>query len=140
MKITDLDEGIFDLFSRGSQASGLNNIGNMTGKTQADMPTVARKAKELLDQGTPEQQVIQALQQEFGVNPRIAAQAMRMAQAGVGMNETTSAGAVAAVAAPLGKTQKRNMYNTDGTMKNALDTDSLLSGSSPKKNKTSKKA
>lgn len=58
----------------------------------------------------------------------------------VALGETTSAGSVAAVAAPMGKLQKRNMYNADGTMKNALDTDSLLGGSLPKKNKTSKKA
>ena len=88
MKITDLDEGIFDLFKRGADASGLNNIGNMAGKTQADMPTIARKAKELLDRSMPEPQIIQALQQEFGVNPRAATEAVRMAAAGVGMGES----------------------------------------------------
>lgn len=79
MKITDLDEGIFDLLSRGASASGLNNIGNMAGKTQADMNTVARKAKELIDQGMPQQRIIQTLQQEFGVNPQAARQAWSMA-------------------------------------------------------------
>ena len=83
MKITDLDEGIFDLFSRGANASGLNNIGNMAGKTQADMNTVAKKAKEMLDQGMQPQQIVQALQQEFGVNPHSATQALRMAQSGL---------------------------------------------------------
>ena len=83
MKITDLDEGIFDLFSRGANASGLNNIGNMAGKTQADMNTVAKKAKELLDQRMQPQQIVQALQQEFGVNPRVATQALRMAESGL---------------------------------------------------------
>jgi len=138
MKITDLDEGFLDNFFKGSQASGLNNIGNMVGKPQADQSIVATKAKELLDQGKPQQQVMQELQTEFGIVPRIAQQAINMVVAG--LVETTSAGSVAAVAAPMGKLQKRNMYNADGTMKNALDTDSLLGGSSPKKNKTSKKA
>ena len=207
MKITDLDEGIFDLFKRGADASGLNNIGNMAGKTQADMPTIARKAKELLDRSMPEPQIIQALQQEFGVNPRAATEAVRMAAAGVGMGEdedlgnviktgvkgsyavvakaikdfeelirnnpnhpkvpqvkaelaklrpqlaqarkdsgmgesatagATSAGSVAAVAAPIGGMQSRQPKNPDGTAKNALDSDTLMAG---KKKKTkSKKA
>lgn len=57
-------------------------------------------------------------------------------------NETTSAGSVAAVAGGIGTMQKRNMYNTDGTMKNALDTGDLLGGATPssKKKKSSKKA
>lgn len=83
MKITDLDEGIFDLFSRGANASGLNNIGNMIGKTQTDDITVARKAQELLDQGMPQQEIIRALQQEFGVNPQAATNAIRYAEAGL---------------------------------------------------------
>ena len=58
------------------------------------------------------------------------------------MDETTSAGSVAAVAGGIGTVQKRNMYNTDGTMKNALDTGDLLGGATPssKKKKSSKKA
>lgn len=56
----------------------------------------------------------------------------------VRVNETTSAGSVAAVAGGMGTMQKRNMYNADGTMKNALDSDTLMAG---KKKKTkSKKA
>lgn len=51
------------------------------------------------------------------------------------LKETTSAGSVATVAAPMGKIQKRNMYNTDGTMKNALDQDNILSNGKSKKNK-----
>jgi len=52
------------------------------------------------------------------------------------IQETTSAGAVATVAAPVGKLQKRNnMYNSDGTMKNALDQDNILSNGKPKKKK-----
>jgi hypothetical protein len=58
------------------------------------------------------------------------------------MDETTSAGSVAAVAGGMGAVQKRNMYNADGTMKNALDTGDLLGGVAPssKKKKSSKKA
>ena len=55
------------------------------------------------------------------------------------IKETTSAGSVAAVAAPMGKLQKRNMYNSDGTMKNALDGDNILAVGSKKK-KSNKKA
>lgn len=242
MKITDLDEGIFDLFSRGSQASGLNNIGNMVGKTQANINTVARKAKELLDRGMPQQQILQALQQEFGVNPGSARQALGFAQnpdligmgesdnfdlspqqrklanlgrvlmdqatttkndelanvmAKVGneltnfganfgpknlkdlvsktdvpapviqkllayadkiltaqtnlnkdhqkgglndsISETTSAGAVASVATPVGGLVARQPRNSDGTARNALDLDNNLMGG-PKKKKKSKKA
>ena len=58
------------------------------------------------------------------------------------MDETTSAGSVAAVASGMGAVQKRNMYNADGTMRNALDTGDLLGGATPssKKKKSSKKA
>jgi len=61
---------------------------------------------------------------------------------GAPVSETTSAGSVAAVAGGIGTVQKRNMYNTDGTMKNALDTGDLLGGATPssKKKKSSKKA
>jgi hypothetical protein len=61
---------------------------------------------------------------------------------GAPVSETTSAGSVAAVAGGMGTVQKRNMYNTDGTMKNALDTGNLLGGATPssKKKKSSKKA
>lgn len=54
------------------------------------------------------------------------------------IKETTSAGAVAAVPTAIGKVQKRSMYNSDGTMKNALDVDNnLMSGKkSKKKSKT----
>jgi hypothetical protein len=53
------------------------------------------------------------------------------------VKETTSAGAVATVAAPIGKMQARNkkMYNSDGTMKNALDQDNILSNSKVSKKK-----
>jgi len=54
------------------------------------------------------------------------------------MNETTSAGSVAAVAAPIGGMQSRQPKNPDGTARNALDSDTLMAG---KKKKTkSKKA
>jgi hypothetical protein len=237
MKITDLDEGFGDLISRGAQALGLNNIGNMVGKTQADATTVDRKAKELLDSGMPEPQIIQTLQQEFGINPRAATQSVRIAAATMesdnfdlspqqrkianlgrvlmdqatttkndelanvmakvgneltnfganfgpknlkdlvsktdvpapviqkllayadkiltaqtnlqkdqkdgGLNdsmyETTSAGAVATVATPVGGLISRSQYNADGTAKNALDQDNILSNGKPKK-KNSKRS
>ena len=54
------------------------------------------------------------------------------------IGETTSAGSVAAVAAPIGGMQSRQPKNPDGTAKNALDSDTLMAG---KKKKTkSKKA
>ena len=52
------------------------------------------------------------------------------------MGETTSAGSVAAVAAPIGGMQSRQMKNPDGTVKNALDSDTLMAG---KKKKSYKK-
>ena len=50
-------------------------------------------------------------------------------------NETTS-GSIAVAVNPVGKMQSRTMYNADGTMKNALDSDKLMAGKKkPKKNK-----
>ena len=232
MKITDIEEGILD-FLKGADASGLSNIGNMIGKTQSDINTVARKAKELLDQGMPQQEIIQALRQEFGVNQNSAINALRMAEvdglipednfdlspkqrklanlgrvlmdqatttkddalsnvmAKVGneltnfgatfgpknlndlvkktdtpapviqkllayadkiltaqnnikadhkdgglndsMYETTTAGAVASVATPVGGMIARQPRNPDGTAKNGLDSDNVLSNGKPKK-------
>jgi hypothetical protein len=54
------------------------------------------------------------------------------------ISETTSAGAVAAVAAPVGGMISRQMKNPDGTAKNALDVDTNLLGGKAK-NKRSKK-
>ena len=54
------------------------------------------------------------------------------------MDETTSAGSVAAVAAPIGGMQSRQRKNADGTAKNALDSDTLMAGK--KKKAYSKKA
>jgi len=236
MKITDLDEGFGDLISRGAQALGLNNIGNMAGKTQANATTVDSRAKELLDSGMPEPQIIQTLQQEFGINPRAATQSVRIAAATMesdnfdlspqqrklanlgrvlmdqatttkndelsnvmakvgneltnfganfgprnlkdlvsktdvpapviqkliayaqkiqdaqsnlnkdhkdgGLNdsikETTSAGAIASVATPVGGLIARQPRNPDGTAKNGLDTDNVLSNGKPKKKKSSR--
>ena len=54
------------------------------------------------------------------------------------MNETT-AGSVATVATPVGGMISRSQYNKDGTPKNALDSDNVLSNGKPKKkNKKSK--
>ncbi len=55
------------------------------------------------------------------------------------VNETTSAGSVAAVATPVGGMVARSQYNADGTPKNALDSDTLLSNSKPKKKKAKSK-
>lgn len=137
MKITDLDEGVLDLF-RGSSAIGLDNLGNMAGKTQAAEADVNRKALELLNRGMPQQQIIQALRQEFGVNQDSAIKALRMAQAG--LVETTSAGSVASVAVPVGGLVSRQMKNPDGTAKNGLDSDNVLSNGKPKSKKKSKQA
>lgn len=55
-------------------------------------------------------------------------------------NETTSAGNVGAVSVPIGNIKKRNMHNSDGTIKNALDTDiSPISGKYNKKDSKMKK-
>ena len=51
------------------------------------------------------------------------------------ISETTSAGAVAAVAAPVGGMIRRQMKNQDGTAKNALDQDNVLSNGKTKKKK-----
>ena len=48
------------------------------------------------------------------------------------MDETTSAGSVAAVAAPMGGMQSRQRKNADGTAKNALDSDTLMAGKKKK--------
>jgi hypothetical protein len=51
----------------------------------------------------------------------------------------TTAGAVASVAMPVGGLISRQSRNSDGTTKNALDSDDNLMGG-PKKKKKSKKA
>ena len=51
------------------------------------------------------------------------------------IGETTSAGSVAAVAAPIGGMQSRQPKNPDGTAKNALDSDTLMAGKKKKTNK-----
>ena len=52
----------------------------------------------------------------------------------------TSAGAVASVSGNLGPMQSRNMYNTDGTIKNGLEFANLLGGAAkPKKKKKTRK-
>jgi len=49
---------------------------------------------------------------------------------------TTASGSISVAVKPVGKMQSRNMYNADGTMKNALDNDKLMAGKKkPKKNK-----
>ena len=50
------------------------------------------------------------------------------------MDETTSAGSVAAVAAPMGGMQSRQRKNADGTARNALDSDTLMAGKKKKPN------
>lgn len=54
------------------------------------------------------------------------------------VNETTSAGDVGAVAAPVGGMVSRQMKNKDGTVKNALDIDTNILGQKKKK-KTGKR-
>jgi len=51
----------------------------------------------------------------------------------------TTAGAVAAVVAPVGGMVSRQLKNPDGTVKNALDQDDILSNSKPKKKKAKSK-
>ena len=49
---------------------------------------------------------------------------------------TTASGSISVAVKPVGKMQSRTMYNSDGTMKNALDGDKLMAGKKkPKKNK-----
>jgi len=50
----------------------------------------------------------------------------------------TTAGAIASVATPVGGMISRQMKNPDGTAKNALDQDNVLSNGKPKKKKTKK--
>ncbi len=49
----------------------------------------------------------------------------------------TTAGAVAAVATPVGGMLSRQMKNSDGTVKNALDMDTNIMGQKKKKKKSS---
>jgi len=51
------------------------------------------------------------------------------------MDETTTAGAVASVATPVGGMISRQMKNADGTAKNALDIDTNIMGQKKKKKK-----
>ena len=51
---------------------------------------------------------------------------------------TTASGSISVAVKPVGKMQSRNMYNADGTMKNALDNDKLMAGK--KKTKKNKQA
>jgi hypothetical protein len=134
-----MDEGWFGF---GADAIGADRVGAQLGGEQTDMHTIARRAKDLKDGGMSQQQVIQTLQDQFNIGSHFARQAIALAGSGVDISETTSAGSVAAVAGGMGTVQKRNMYNTDGTMKNALDTGDLLGGATPssKKKKSSKKA
>ena len=48
------------------------------------------------------------------------------------LNETTSAGAVAAVTTPVGGMISRQMKNKDGTVKNALDMETNILGQKKK--------
>jgi len=48
----------------------------------------------------------------------------------------TTAAAVATVATPVGGMISRQMKNPDGTAKNALDQDNVLSNGKPKKKKS----
>ena len=52
------------------------------------------------------------------------------------ISETTSAGAVASVATPVGGLIARQPRNPDGTAKNGLDSDNVLSNGKPKKKNT----
>lgn len=51
------------------------------------------------------------------------------------VKETTSAGAVASVATPVGGMVSRQMKNADGTAKNALDIDTNIMGQKKKNSK-----
>jgi hypothetical protein len=51
------------------------------------------------------------------------------------LEETTTAGAVASVATPVGGMISRQMKNADGTVKNALDMDTNIMGQKKKKKK-----
>lgn len=51
------------------------------------------------------------------------------------LDETTSAGGIAAVATPVGGMVSRQMKNADGTAKNALDIDANIMGNKKKKKK-----
>lgn len=53
------------------------------------------------------------------------------------IKETTSAGSIATVSTPMGGLVARQPRNSDGTAKNALDTNNLL-GSKKKKSKNKK--
>lgn len=54
------------------------------------------------------------------------------------MGETTSSGAIASVATPVGGLVSRQMKNPDGTVKNALNLDTNIMGQKKKKPKSKK--
>ena len=64
-----------------------------------------------------------------------AINAKRMQLSKQRMKETTTAGAVASVATPVGGMVSRQMKNADGTAKNALDIDANILGHKKKKKK-----
>ena len=74
---------------------------------------------------------ISVTEQELDVMSADDSKRMAVKHGGAGrqdVGETTTSGSVAVAVQPVGKMQSRNMYNKDGTMKNALDSDKLMTG------------
>ena len=83
------------------------------------------------DQGAAEE----ARNQYGGKIIRSGMGTFRIIKDGNDLDETTSAGSVASVAAPVGGLVSRQMKNADGTAKNALDIDANIMGQKKKKKK-----
>ena len=75
MKISELDEGILDWLKADKQADMQKDV----------VPMV----KQLMDQGMPEDEVIDKVEQDLGVRPRYIRQAIQMVRAG--LSETSAA-------------------------------------------------
>jgi len=100
---------------------GPKNLKDLVSKTDVPAPVI-QKLLAYADKILTAQTNLQKDQKDGGLNDS--------------MYETTTAGAVASVATPVGGLVSRQMKNPDGTAKNGLDSDNVLSNSKPKKKNT----
>lgn len=99
---------------------GPKNLKDLVSKTDVPAPVI-QKLLAYADKILTAQTNLQKDQKDGGLNDS--------------MYETTTAGAVASVATPVGGMISRQMKNPDGTAKNALDVDTNLLGGKAKKKK-----
>ena len=97
---------------------GPKNLNDLVKKTDTPAPVI-QKLLAYADKILTAQNNIKADHKDGGLN--------------ASMYETTTAGAVASVATPVGGMIARQPRNPDGTAKNGLDSDNVLSNGKPKK-------